>query len=988
MTIKIFLASSFELREDREALRSFIATKNDMLHEQGVYLKLVTWEDSNAIVPDGMQSNYNEAIKECDVIFFLFWKKAGKYTLEEFEVAYEYFKRTSKPNIYTYFKDETERTPELIEFQGQLSEELHFYTSYENKHDLCNQIYDQFEKLGYLANSHGRPLPKAPSPPSNFVGRDDLLVEIHDQLERHNRLVLNGLGGIGKTTIAQKYVERYRAEYNTVAWIFIQNGLEQDMVTILQAAMDDIVFPANTPLEDKFEYLMMALGDYYDGNNLLVLDNANDADELLDLVVHLEACGWETLITSRCTPDEEEYQFVQVDELPEDDAIKLFRKHYSLETDVVELRVLLAKIDYHTLLIELVAKAGKKKGLSIGQLLERLDGGLAHEDLQRIITVGKHADTHKVGKKAKLHEYIVAMFEPEDLDEEQQRILRYFSVLPAVDIPLEHLKRLFEVEDENEFEDILDGLLQSGWLGVRDGYWMHSMVQEMLFVKLEVDSDKVGELVAVLSIIMQDHIDIALDFIGYANIVALKLSDANVQVGWLNFYLANSYVKFGLLDSALTKIIDANRHFVQCDDKENLAISYSKLGDIHQALNQIDKAHEFFELCNQLSKELYELNPESESLKKGLVISYDKLGTIHMILGQIDKARPIFEIHNQLSKELYEANLEDDSLKHELAVSYSKLGGIQQVLGNLDKALEFFELNMKLTKELYKSNPENEDFKNGLAASYNWFGNINSQKGMLNDALIHYEVYKNLMFELSNNNPKSEKFKTNLAMSYSKLGTVYQNLDQADKALESFELYNQTNKELYESNPESISLKNELATSCSKLGEIYQVLGNVNKALEYFELYNQISKELYESNPRNIETIKNLAISYRELAIIYQAKTSFHLFVLKHYNQPILELHRKSIDLWQELYQTTLDSDSLEYANKAYLLAKTATYVPIIQLIIILLIGNLYLINWINGWLATGVIVWFWPMRWIKPKKVRLVKILLIGLLGLGWWFF
>jgi len=458
MTTKIFLASSFELREDREALRLFIASKNDMLHEQGVYLKLVTWEDSfvNAIVPDGMQSNYNEAIKECDVIFFLFWKKAGKYTLEEFEVAYEYFKRTRKPLIYTFFKDGKERTPELIEFQGQLSEEMHFYTSYENKHDLCNQIYDQFEKLGYLKNSYGRPLPTIPKPPSNFVGRDDLLVEIHDQLERCNRLVLNGLGGIGKTTIAQKYVERYFDEYNTVAWIFIQNGLEQDMVTILQAHFDDIVFPANTPLEDKFEHLVTALGYYYDGNNLLVVDNANDAEGLLDLVVHLEACGWEALITSRCTLDEEEYKFIQVDELPEEDAIKLFRKYYSLETDVVELRVLLAKIDYHTLLIELVAKAGKKKGLSIGQLLERLDGGLAHEDLQRTITVGKHADTHKISKKAKLHEYIVAMFEPEDLDEEQQRILRYFSVLPAVNIPLEHLKTLFEVENENEFEDNLD----------------------------------------------------------------------------------------------------------------------------------------------------------------------------------------------------------------------------------------------------------------------------------------------------------------------------------------------------------------------------------------------------------------------------------------------------------------------------------------------------------------------------------------------------
>ncbi|MDM8568555.1 HEAT repeat domain-containing protein [Thiotrichales bacterium HSG1] len=154
-TTQIFLASSAELREDRKELKLNIAGKNDMLNEKEVYLKLITWEDSfvNAMVEYGLQTEYDEAIKQCDVIIFLFWTLAGKYTLHEFDVAYEQFKLTGKPKIYTYFKQTEQRNQALNDFQIKLanSEQYgneQYYDKYENKHDLCNQVYDQLEKLG------------------------------------------------------------------------------------------------------------------------------------------------------------------------------------------------------------------------------------------------------------------------------------------------------------------------------------------------------------------------------------------------------------------------------------------------------------------------------------------------------------------------------------------------------------------------------------------------------------------------------------------------------------------------------------------------------------------------------------------------------------------------------------------------------------------------------------------------------------------------
>lgn len=46
---------------------------------------------------------------------------------------------------------------------------------------------------------------------------------------------------------------------------------------------------------------------------------------------------------------------------------------------------LLEKISFHTLLIELVAKAGKNNHLSVEQLLERLDSDLSHALVQDVM---------------------------------------------------------------------------------------------------------------------------------------------------------------------------------------------------------------------------------------------------------------------------------------------------------------------------------------------------------------------------------------------------------------------------------------------------------------------------------------------------------------------------------------------------------------------------------------------------------------------------
>jgi hypothetical protein len=156
VTIKIFLASSSQLKDDRLQLEIFINRKNKEWTRKGVFLELVIWEDFlDALSQTRLQDEYNKAIKQCDIFVTLFFTKVGKYTAEEFDTAYRQFKTTGKPLVYTYFKDPGPGTAEANHqdiasrnaFQEKLRDLGHFYTRYQNSEGLCLHFGGQLNKL-------------------------------------------------------------------------------------------------------------------------------------------------------------------------------------------------------------------------------------------------------------------------------------------------------------------------------------------------------------------------------------------------------------------------------------------------------------------------------------------------------------------------------------------------------------------------------------------------------------------------------------------------------------------------------------------------------------------------------------------------------------------------------------------------------------------------------------------------------------------------
>lgn len=155
--VKIFLAASAELGEEKREFEIFIYRENKRLKDQNVFLQLVVWEHfidaSSKISP---QDAINEAINTCEIFVALFSTKIGKYTKEEFQAALERYKKGANPQyIFTFFKNQEVRVSNIdkteishfFSFQNQLKDLGHYYTTFTSTSDLFYSFHSQLEKI-------------------------------------------------------------------------------------------------------------------------------------------------------------------------------------------------------------------------------------------------------------------------------------------------------------------------------------------------------------------------------------------------------------------------------------------------------------------------------------------------------------------------------------------------------------------------------------------------------------------------------------------------------------------------------------------------------------------------------------------------------------------------------------------------------------------------------------------------------------------------
>ena len=183
-TIKVFIASSEELRLERLEFADMIQHLNRILKPRGIEIE-----------PIDNHEEYNRELKNCELCLVLYWTRFGDYTKSEFDTAYSELCAGRNPQkLYVYFKDADEITPELRAFKESFDTQYgHFFCRFENVDTMKLNFLLQFEDYqnktseGLLkvrdsqVEIDGQPLVELKNVP--FAGNNPEYLQLQKQIE-------------------------------------------------------------------------------------------------------------------------------------------------------------------------------------------------------------------------------------------------------------------------------------------------------------------------------------------------------------------------------------------------------------------------------------------------------------------------------------------------------------------------------------------------------------------------------------------------------------------------------------------------------------------------------------------------------------------------------------------------------------------------------------------------------------------------------------
>ena len=343
--------------------------------------------------------------------------------------------------------------------------------------------------------------------PNKCIGREILIKEIHNQLNNTKEpLLLEGIGGIGKTTIALAYIHHpnFKKAYDHIAWVTIKKDLLSELITEL--SVETLEFTRQPGLDDYSNFLILVSRlNTFKGNNLLVIDNVNEANELLDFKNHMITAqlNWKVLITTRASLGNS--KMVRIDKLDDNSALELFESHFNKDIDNENFAQLLNHIDNHTLLIELLAKYGSENPYvnEVGDILDEIK----KNGINKISNIPVVAGLFGQEKEIEISNFILELFQTHHLNDEEITYLRYFSILPSAYISIDSLVAFLSVSKEQKIKlaNSLNGLSKKGWLArEKFTYKCHQIIQEVIRTRFFPDFNDTKLLISGLNEAIKD----------------------------------------------------------------------------------------------------------------------------------------------------------------------------------------------------------------------------------------------------------------------------------------------------------------------------------------------------------------------------------------------------------------------------------------------------------------------------------------------------
>lgn len=659
--IKVFLASSEELKYDRLAFSDLIRKLDNIYEKRGIRIRLFQWEDFDAAYNDKRkQDEYNEYIKQSDLFLALFRTKAGKFTVEEFELARNEHREKGLPKPHVYCRDleqgETEDKT-LTEFKQRLFDEMgHFFARYKNEDGLNlhfvmqlqlfeNSRSEQVETDGNLITFCGEPIAKTDN--IDFFAKNKDFIRMREDLKDLNADIEDLRLRQASAPEDENLKNRIQEKLNK------RNALQEEFEHYRKQILNIERRIIELQGQEINEAVKRAMEAFAEGE-------VNKADIILSEATQGVAQRREEYIEHKKTGEQ-------------------MRKNLLTDIDA-----LLLKAETVLSNTEKDIEERKSEALNAYREADKTAQEIdcpAEKYIELLLKYGYFLDKYAYYKEALNVNLRFAQLSEETNGQNETTAASYNIIgsvywnLGEYDKALEYYNKDLEIQKEVFGEKHND--TAGSYTGIGLVYKDLGDYDEALKLynkALEINKVVLGE----------NHPDTAASY-NNIGIVYDELGDYDKA---LEYYFKGLEIKKNVLG----------------ENHSDTASSYNNIGNIYSRLGDYDKALEYYIKAWEIKKDvLGENHPDTAS-------SYNNIGAVYYYLDDYDKALEYYNKALEIRKAVLGENHPDT------AMSYNNIGLVYSILEDYDKALEYFNKALEIRKErLGESHPYTQTILRNIA---------------------------------------------------------------------------------------------------------------------------------------------------------------------------------------------------------------------------------------------------------------------------------
>ena len=322
---------------------------------------------------------------------------------------------------------------------------------------------------------------------AHFVGRQEEIRILDDELISKNVVFLSGIGGIGKTEIAKQYAKIYRDKYNVIEFAVF----EKDIMTLVneEIYINKIERDEGETEENYFKRKIKVLKQTAEADDLIIIDNFDvEYDKNLELLFD---CKCKFIVTTRMDYRDFNYSQINVDRISdEDDILDLFYTYNDIEytqKDEEYINELIRFVEYHTMTVELIAKYLKRTGEAPRELYNKYleKNGLANTGDVQI----KQRKDKKLNFES-VNSHLEILFDISGFDNIEKEILGSLSLFAGIRILKSKFESLCVI---SEIARRIDDLIKRGWIEydeVTEKISLHQVIQDIVYRNLSPSVEK------------------------------------------------------------------------------------------------------------------------------------------------------------------------------------------------------------------------------------------------------------------------------------------------------------------------------------------------------------------------------------------------------------------------------------------------------------------------------------------------------------------